>query len=62
MISKTVLNDTSAGDHTLDNSERASADEFQFFHREKRPKSSGDSASGVSMEETNKIESEAFIV
>ena len=43
------------------NSASALADEFQFFHREKRPKSSSDFASGVSLEEANKIESEAFL-
>ena len=61
MIPKTAQGDTPTADHTLGHSARASADEFQFFHREKRPKSSGDFASGVSMEEANKIESEVLL-
>ena len=61
MIPKTGLGNTEIADHTPGSSARASADEFQFFHREKRPKSSGDFASGVSMEETNKIESEVLL-
>ena len=61
MIPKTAPGDTPIGNHTLGHSARASADEFQFFHREKRPKKSGDFASGVSMEEANKIESEVLL-
>ena len=61
MISKTVLHDAPIADHTLDNSTKALADEFQFFHREKRPKSSGDLPSGASLEEANNVESEAFL-
>ena len=59
MTSKTVLCDAPIADHTLGNSAKASADEFQFFHREKRPKSSGDLALGASLEEANNVESEA---
>ena len=58
---KTVLDNTAIADYTLGSSASAVADEFQFFHREKRPKSSGDFASGVSLEEANKIESEALL-
>ena len=61
MIHKTALGETAIVDHTLGYSARASADEFQFFHREKRPKSRSDFASGVSMEEANKIESEVLM-
>lgn len=61
MIPKTVLGDTQTADHTLGYSARASADEFQFFHREKRPKSSGDFASGLSLEKANEIESETLL-
>lgn len=59
MTSKTVLCDVPIADHTLGNSAKASANEFQFFHREKRPKSSGDLALGASLEEANNVESEA---
>ena len=61
MIPKTGLGNTEIADHTLGSSASASADEFQFFHREKRPKSSGDFASGVSLQETNKIRSEVLL-
>ena len=61
MISKTVLSDTPIADHTLGHSTRASADEFKFFHREKRPKSSGDFESDVSLEGANKMDSEAVL-
>ena len=61
MISKTVLCDAPIADHTLGNSAKASADEFQFFHREKRPKSNGDLALGASLEEANNVESEALL-
>ena len=61
MISKTVLLDTPNTDHTLGNSAKALADEFQFFHREKRPKSSGDLGLGASLEEANNVESEALL-
>jgi len=61
MISKTVLCDAPIADHTLGNSAKTSADEFQFFHREKRPKSSGDLALGASLEEANNVESEALL-
>ena len=37
------------------------ADEFQFFHRQKRPKSSGDPALGASLAEVNNIESEVLL-
>jgi hypothetical protein len=60
-IPKAALGNTPIADHTLGYSATASADEFQFFHREKRPKNSGDFASGVSMEEANKIESEVLL-
>ena len=61
MIPKTVLGDTPAADHALGSSTGALADEFQFFHREKRPKSSGDFSSGVSLEKANKIEAEVAL-
>ena len=61
MISKTVLCDAPIADHTLGNSAKASADEFQFFHRQKRPKSSGDPALGASLAEVNNIESEVLL-
>ena len=61
MISKTVLLDTPNTDHTLGNSAKALADEFQFFHREKRPKSRGDLALGASLGESNNVESEALL-
>ena len=61
MIPKTALGNALIADHTPGYSTKASADEFQFFHREKRPKSSGDFASGVSMEEANKIDSEVLL-
>jgi hypothetical protein len=61
MIPKTGLGNTEIADHTLGSSASALADEFQFFHRERRPKSSGDFSSGVSLQEANKIESEAFL-
>ena len=60
MISKTVLCDAPIADHTLGNSAKALADEFQFFHREKRSKSIGDPA-GTSLEEANNVESEALL-
>ena len=61
MISKTVLSDTPVAGHTSGNSTSALPEEFQFFHREKQPKSVGDSASGVSSKEANDAESEAFL-
>ncbi len=61
MLPKTALGETGIVDHTLGYSARASADEFQFFHREKRPKSSGDLALGASLEEANNVESEALL-
>ena len=61
MISKTALCDAPIDDHTLVNSEKALADEFQFFHRAKRPKSRGDLALGASLEEINNVESEALL-
>ena len=61
MIPKTALGETAIVDHTLGYSARASADEFQFFHREKRPKSSSEFASEVSIEEANKIEPEVLM-
>ena len=60
MIPKTDLGNTPIADHTPGYSATAEADEFQFFHREKRPKNSGDFTSGVSMEEANKIGSEVL--
>ena len=38
MIPKTGLGNPEIADHTLGSSASALADEFQFFHREKRPK------------------------
>ena len=61
MIPQTAQGDTPIGDHTLGYSAIASADEFQFFHREKRPKKSGDFASGALMEDANKIGSEVLL-
>ena len=62
MISKTVLLDAPNTDHTLGNSAKALADEFQFFHREKQPKSIGDVSLGVSLEEASNVESEALLL
>ena len=62
MISKKVLCDTSMADHAPGNSAKAVADDFQFFHREKQPKSSGNVLSGASLEETNDVESEALLL
>ena len=61
MVSKTVLCDTSITDHALGDSGRALSDDFQFFHREKQPKSSADLASGASLEEANNVETEAVL-
>ena len=61
MISKTVLCDAPMADHMLGNSAKTLADGFQFFHREKRSKSSGDLALGASLEEANNVESEALL-
>ena len=61
MISKTVLSDTPTTDNTLGNSAKSSADEFQFFHREKQPKSGDNFVPGVSSEDANSVESEAFV-
>lgn len=61
MISQTILCDAPIADHTRGNSAKALADEFQFFHREKRPKNSSDFALGASLKETNNIESEALL-
>ena len=61
MVSKTALSDTPVAEHTPGNSAKALADEFQFFHREKQPKSSGDLVSGASSEGPNNFESEAFL-
>ena len=61
MVSKTVWSDTPVAEHTPGNSAKALADEFQFFHREKRPKSRGDLASGASLGESNNVESEALL-
>ena len=61
MISKTVLRDAPIADDTLGNSAKVLADEFQFFHREKRPKGSGELALGASLEEANNVESEAVL-
>ncbi|MDC3235103.1 hypothetical protein OBB02_03565 [Candidatus Puniceispirillum sp.] len=62
MMSKTVLCDTPSSDHTLGKAAKASADEFQFFHREKPPESIGDFASVISLEEANDVESEALLL
>ena len=61
MVSKTVLRDTPIADHTFGNSMKALADEFQFFHREKQPKSGGDPALRASLEEANNVECEALL-
>ena len=61
MMSKTVLCNAPSADHTLGKAAKASADEFQFFHREKQPKSSGKLALGASSEEANNVESEALL-
>ena len=61
MTPKTALGNALIADHTPGYSAKTSADEFQFFHREKRPKSRGDFASGISMEEANKIESDVLL-
>ena len=61
MMSKTVLCDTPSADHTLEKAAKASADEFQFFHRQKQPKSIDELALGVSLEEANNVESETLL-
>ena len=61
MISKTVLSDTPIADHTPVNSARDSNDEFQFFHREKQLKSSGNFVSGLSSGKADNVESDAFL-
>ena len=61
MISKTGLSDTPVSGHTLGNTAPALANEFQFFHRQKQPKSSGEFVLSVSSEATNNVESEAFL-
>ena len=61
MISETVLSDIPVSNHTLDNSAKAVADEFQFFHREKKQKSSGEPATGDTKKEANNVEDEAFL-
>ena len=61
IIPKTVLCDTPMNDHTRGNSAKEMSDEFHFFHREKRSKSSGDFTSGVSLAEDNNVESETLL-
>jgi len=61
MISKTSLSDTPVSQHALGNTTPTLADEFQFFHRHKQPKSSGEFVLGVSSKETNNVEPEAFL-
>ena len=60
MISKTVVSDTPVADDRAGNSAMGSVGEFQFFHREKQPKSNGDPAVGASLEKANIVESEAL--
>ncbi len=61
MISKTVLSDTPVAEHTPGNSAKALANEFQFFHREKQPKSMCDLGSGAASEGASNFESEALL-
>ena len=61
MVSKTALCDSPITDHTLGNSPKVLANEFQFFHRETQPKSSGDLVLGASLEEANNVESEVLL-
>ena len=61
MASEKVLCDTPVVDHTIGNSARALANEFQFFHREKQAKSSGDNVAGASLEEANNVETDAVL-
>ena len=60
MISKTDLCDTPIADHMLGASTEALINEFQFFHREKQPKSSGDLALSAPLKEANNVASEAL--
>ena len=60
MVPKTDLCDTPIADHTLGASTEALTSEFQFFHREKQPKSSGDLALSASLKEANNVASEAL--
>tara|TARA_B100001057_G_scaffold265658_1_gene265848 strand:- start:577 stop:1224 length:648 start_codon:yes stop_codon:yes gene_type:complete len=60
MVPKTDLCDTPIADHTLGASTEALTNEFQFFHREKQPKSSGDLALSASLKEANNVASEAL--
>ncbi len=61
MVSKQVSCDTPIADDKLGNSARELTNEFQFFHREKRPKSSGDLALGGSLKEALNVESEVLL-
>ena len=60
MVPKTDLCDTPIADHTLGASTEALTSEFQFFHREKQPKSSGDLALSAPLKEANNVASEAL--
>ena len=60
MVPKKDLRDTPIVDHTLGASTEALTSEFQFFHREKQPKSSGDLALSASLKEANNVASEAL--
>ena len=59
MVPKKDLCDTPIADHTLGASTEALTNEFQFFHRAKQPKSSGDLALSASLKEANNVASEA---
>ena len=61
MVPKTVLCDTPITDHALGDSARALPNEFQFFHREKRPKSSVDLVSGALLKGADNVEAEAVL-
>ena len=60
MVPKADLCDTPIADHTLGASTEALTNEFQFFHREKQPKSSGDLALSAPLKEANNGASEAL--
>ena len=61
IVSKTVRCDATIAENALGTPERALFDEFQFFHREKQPKSSADLESGASLKEANNVKTEAAL-
>jgi len=62
MMSKTVLTDTPTADNGSGNSGNELADDFQFFHRQKRQKSKDDFVLGALVEETNNVEADGLLI